>query len=152
MRSADKKWKSTCEIKNQETCRPVGHCLDSNPSAEICHTHTLRRYQSSYNLVQLIHKNTARSKYKNRGLKNLPRSSLAILRKINVQNLLSPELIHQKYLRFGSYLLFHVVTLFCLIVVVVVVVMVVMGVKFHLWGTAPPPPPLLSYVSISKGE
>ena len=70
--------------KTQETCSPVGHCLGSNSPAEICHTHILRRHQSSYNLVYLIHKNTARSKYNNCGIKSLPRSSLAIHRKMNM--------------------------------------------------------------------
>ena len=62
MKSANKKLKSTSETKQTVT-------------------HTLCRSQSSYNLGKLVNKNTARSKCKNRGLKNLPVASFAILRK-----------------------------------------------------------------------
>ena len=61
-----------------------------------------------------------------------------------MENLLSLELINQKYLRFWLYLLFHVVTLVCLIVV---------GERGG-GGQIPSfgGPPTLSYVLVSMGE
>ena len=107
LKSADKKRKSTCEIKqNYEICRLVGHCLESNLSAEICHTHTLRRYQPPYNLDQLVHKNTASSKSKNWGLKNLPRASFATLRKINVKAIMARNNIIIRNIYVSGYICF----------------------------------------------